>query len=342
MVRCPMAPGLPAALRTALCLVTGTLLCCLPVPAAGAEQEPVAEDVLIGARRDFQKALALQTAGDWAGALALLKKVAAVRSTPQVRFNIALCEEHLGQLVAALGDYELAASDARAAEIPLVETEALERIERLRQRIPQLRVERGEGAARASVTLDGVELGELALGRDMPVDPGTYEVRAVVPGRPDFVEEVRLAESQRAAVTIRMPAPVDAPAAPTKFEPVPGASGQRVMGYVTGSIGLAGLAAAGAFYALRYDALQDLDALCPTRRACPPEGREIQQRGRQHTMYGNVALGVGVAGLVTTAVLWLTDRPAQVTAAPESPATSGRFVLGHESVPLGATWMGSF
>lgn len=336
-----MAFGLQATLRTALCLVTGALLFCLPLP-AGAEPEPAAEEALAGARRDFQKALALQTAGDWAGALALLKKVAEVRSTPQVRFNIALCEEHLGQLVAALGDYELAASDARAAGIALVETEALERIERLRQRIPQLRVERGEGAARASVTLDGVELGERALGRDMPVDPGTHEVRASVPGRPEFVEEVRLAEGQRAAVTIRIPAPVDTPTTPTKPEPEPGASGQRVMGYVTGSIGVAGLAAAGVFYALRYDALQDLDALCPTRKSCPPEGREIEQRGRQHTMYGNVALGVGIAGLVTTAVLWLTDRPTQETAAPGSPDPAGRLVLGHEAAPLGATWVSSF
>ena len=98
-------------------------------------QDPAAEnsaEALKRAREQFGQALALQTAGDWAGALTLLKEVAAVKSTPQVRFNMALCEEKLGKLVAALGDYELAAADARAEkadqvaeEVPEIEAKAV-------------------------------------------------------------------------------------------------------------------------------------------------------------------------------------------------------------------------
>lgn len=326
----------------ALCLTACPLLLCLPASAAPPEprNDSVSEEALSNARRKFQKALALQTAGDWAGALALLKEVADIRSTPQVLFNIALCEENLGQLVAALGDYELAATDARAEGIALVETEALERIERLQARIPRLRVERGQEAARANVSLDGVELGELALGREMPVDPGTHEVRGSVPGRPDFVEEVRVAERERVTVTIRFEAPPAPP--PVRRESEAGVSGQHVMGYVSGGVGLVSLAAAGAFYALRYDAQQELDELCPTRSGCPAEGRDIEERGRRHTMYGNVALGVGLAGLATAAVLWLTDRPARDAGAMGASRSSNRFVLGHEAAALGATWMGAF
>src|SRR4051794_28288288 len=86
-------------------------LCAAPDTAQA--QAPSSDgDGLKRAREQFAQALALQTGGDWAGALALLKEVAAVRRTPQVRFNIALCEEQLGLLVAALGDYELAGAPA--------------------------------------------------------------------------------------------------------------------------------------------------------------------------------------------------------------------------------------
>src|SRR5690606_22844952 len=108
----------------------------------------VAQDAaeLQQARDKFQKALALQTGGDWAGALALLKEVAAVRSTPQVRFNIALCEENLGQLVAAVGDYELAMADARQAHEEEVVEQAARRLDELKGRVPKVIVERGANA----------------------------------------------------------------------------------------------------------------------------------------------------------------------------------------------------
>src|SRR5688572_23019369 len=108
---------------------------------------------LQAARDKFQKALALQTGGDWAGALALLKEVAAVRATPQVRFNIALCEENLGQLVAAVGDYELAAADARSADETEVVEEAARRLSELKGRVPKVVVERGANADTATITL---------------------------------------------------------------------------------------------------------------------------------------------------------------------------------------------
>src|SRR5262249_4863896 len=41
------------------------------------------------ARETYRTALALETAGDWAGALAKMRDVAAVKLTPQVRFHLA-------------------------------------------------------------------------------------------------------------------------------------------------------------------------------------------------------------------------------------------------------------
>src|SRR5687768_5820481 len=75
-------------------------------------QRPQPDPALVRAREVFRQGLALESARDWASALAKFREVAAVRSTAQVRFHIARCQEQLGQLNEALGAYELAMSEA--------------------------------------------------------------------------------------------------------------------------------------------------------------------------------------------------------------------------------------
>jgi hypothetical protein len=202
------------AARAALSLSVGLSLATVPAPAFA--QDPAASSSAEGlkrAREQFGQALALQTAGDWAGALALLKDVAAVKSTPQVRFNMALCEEKLGKLVAALGDYELAAADARAEKADQVAEEVESRLESLRQRIPKLTVTRGSGADAAIVAVDGVSVGDQVIGLPMPTDPGPHTVEGKAPGFQPFRKSVRLAEQQSESVEIVLePEPPPAPA----------------------------------------------------------------------------------------------------------------------------------
>src|SRR5262245_59504464 len=76
--------------------------------AAHAQQPSKAE--LDQARVLFQEAVALAAANNCAGALVKYKLVLKVKSTPQIAFNIAECEERLGKLVEALGNYRIAAS----------------------------------------------------------------------------------------------------------------------------------------------------------------------------------------------------------------------------------------
>src|SRR5580700_7467122 len=49
-------------------------------------------------RGHFRQGLALQAAGNWTAALAEYQTVAKEVATPQVNFNIAECQEKLGQL----------------------------------------------------------------------------------------------------------------------------------------------------------------------------------------------------------------------------------------------------
>lgn len=299
------------------------------LPGAAFAQEPPADnggaEALKRAREQFGQALALQTAGDWAGALTLLKEVATVKATPQVRFNIALCEEKLGRLVAALGDYELAAADARAERADQVAEEVEARREALSQRIPKLTVKRGSGAEAASIALDGVALGDQVIGTPMPTDPGPHTVEAKAPGFKPFRKSLRVAEQQSETIEVVLEAE------PTP-EPVPGTPQQaagrsRVPGYVIGGVGIASLAASGVFYALRAGKISTLDDAC-TDRVCPPDMQGDIDQGKLYTTLANVTLAVGVAAVAGGAVLILTSGPSSAPSVALAPAPLGAQLLG--------------
>src|SRR5829696_6446209 len=98
-------------------LVIGALAACLASTAApprALADEPSAA-VLDKAREQFRKALSLEVAGNYEAALSMFKEVALIKSTPQVRFHIATCEEKMGDWVQAIGSYRLALHEAQQA-----------------------------------------------------------------------------------------------------------------------------------------------------------------------------------------------------------------------------------
>jgi hypothetical protein len=300
------------------------------VPSTAWAQDPAAEssaEALKRAREQFGQALALQTAGDWAGALALLKEVAAVKSTPQVRFNMALCEEKLGRLVAALGDYELAAADARAEKADQVAEEVEGRLESLRQRIPKMTIKRGSGAEAAEVAVDGVSVGDQVIGTPMPTDPGPHTIDAKASGFKPFRKSVRLAEQQTETIEVVLEAePVPPPNVGGGRAPAAGRS--PVFGYVIGGIGIASLGASGVFFGLRAGKISDLDKACPNR-TCPSSDQQSDiDAGKLYTTIANVTLAVGVAAIAGGVVLVLTSGPSTEPSVALAPAPGGAQLLG--------------
>jgi hypothetical protein len=321
-LRRPLRRGL-ASLFTAFVMVL--------LPATAFAQDPPPEnsaEALKHAREQFGQALALQTAGDWAGALALLKEVAAVKSTPQVRFNMALCEERLGKLVAALGDYELAAADARAEKADKVAEEVEGRLEALRQRIPKITVKRGSGAEAAIIALDGVSLGDQVVGTPMPTDPGPHTVEAQAPGFKPFRQSLRLAEQESELLEIVLePEPVP----PPDLRPRPNAPRVQgrspVYGYIVGGVGIASLGTAGVFLGLRAGKIDSLDKRCPDH-VCPASAQSDIDAGKLYTNIANVTAVVGVAALATGLVLVLTSGPRHEASVALAPAPGGAQLFG--------------
>ena len=302
------------------------------LPSAALAQDPPAEtsaEALKHAREQFGQALALQTAGDWAGALTLLKEVAAVKSTPQVRFNMALCEERLGKLVAALGDYELAAADARSEKADQVAEEVERRLEALRQRIPKITVKRGSGAEAAIVAVDGVSLGDQVIGMPMPTDPGPHTVEAQAPGFKPFRQSLRLAEQQSESLEIVLE-PEPAPP-PDVRHPPPARlrSTTPIYGYVIGGVGVASLATAGVFIGLRAAKINDLDKACSKDKRCPPSQQSAIDAGKTYTTVVNITAAVGAVALATGLVLVLTSGPSSDSSSVAlAPAVGGAQLVG--------------
>ena len=191
----------------------------------------------IQAARDlFAKAEAEEDAGHWSVALEKLRRAGSVKMTAGIRFHIALCEENLGQLVAALSDYTGADQAARADHNREVQDAVAEPLRALRARVPTLTINVPE-ANGAELLLDGKPVPVGLWGVATPVEPGQpHAIEARAAGKQPFSTQVTLKERDAQTVDVRWteapkvgpsggdvkPPPSDVPPAGAA-EPPPGA-----------------------------------------------------------------------------------------------------------------------
>jgi len=284
----------------------------------------------------FQQGIELEHAGNWGGALQIFREVGQSRMTPQVRYHIAMCEEKLGKLVAALGGYELASAEADAVG-PDFKAEVAASIEALRQKIPMLTIERGPGAAAARIEVDGVALGASSINKPFPADPGPHAISAKAPGYKELVAVVELAEGERNTFVVKLeprePPPTSLPEAgattPAEDSP-PVEKRSRLVPYVVGGVGVAALAGAGVMFYLSQQKLGELEDVCHNG-SCPPD-KEDDYDSMTMMLYGSqIALGVGVIGVGTAVTLILLEpkaKPASQTGTRIIPS----FSPGHASL----------
>jgi tetratricopeptide (TPR) repeat protein len=174
---------------------------CVALAAAVAHAEPTPTE-LQAARNLFAKAEKDEAAGRWADALDELKRAASVKSTPGLRFHIALCEEKLGRLVAALADYTAADQMARDQNNKEVMDAVAEPLKNLRIRVPTLTIE-VPAAAGTKIELDGTVVPSGLYGVSMPVEPGVHRVEAHATGKRPFTTEVQLHEREAQTATVQ-------------------------------------------------------------------------------------------------------------------------------------------
>lgn len=301
------------------------------------------------ARETYREGVALESAGNWAGALSKFREVASVKATPRVRFHIGFCQEKLGRWNEALGAYKMALAEADRENAADVVKEAESARAKLESRIPRITVRKTPGAGSATVSLDGVVLGAAMLGTEMPVDPGPHTIETALPGRPAIRTSIELREGERKTVDAALPDPAEpAPgssghAAPTAVPPSATAQAttpSRVLPWLVTGVGAASLAASGVFYVLRQGVISDLEASCGPEFRCSEADRSTYDRGSTYTTIANVTLGVGIVGVGVGTVLLLAGGKQDKTA--PGAKGSARTSVGMMIHPSGVSLAGRF
>jgi hypothetical protein len=310
-------------------------------PAWAQAPEP-SPQALVAARELFREATGDVDAGNFEQALGKFRRVAAVKETAAVRYNIARCEEQLGKLGGALADYELAeregAGDAKAADIAKM---AGERAAAIRPRVPRLTIAPpNRPVTELVVRLDGDTQPRGTLGVALPVDPGTHRVEATTAGGASFTKDVTLAEGETSQVQVDFP---NAPALPAPVETLPPPepdSPNRVPGYIVLGLGGALGVTSFVFLLLHNQAASDLETQKTTDCTlvpgglCPESARAnldpLQSSAKRNE---GLAIGFGVGAAVAIGVgAYLVLKPGSSTggapAATKTTTPSARLVPG--------------
>lgn len=317
-------------------VASGLLATAALAVAPPARAEDPTPEALARAREEYRRGLALEQAGDWEGALVIFKGVALVKSTPQVRFHIAQCEEKVGNWVEALGSYRLALSEAQQSNVADVQKEAASAIEALEPRVPKLTIHRGTGAAAARVLLDGRELGPASVGTPIAVNPGPHRIEATSPGRETSVTEVVAEEGKASEVALTLK---DQPGAAKPQAPPPvedeGGSALVPVGVVALGVGVASLGVSGIFFAMRGSAISDLDAACgPDGQSCPADLEDTADSGATYATVSTVTFVAGLTCVALGATLLVVDLTSDPEGADAASAPRARAALGPGSVSV--------
>jgi len=151
------------------------------------------------ARADFERGAALYREGDFRAALAAFEAAQARAPAPQALFNIARCQERLGQLAEAVNSYEAYLVAAPTAP----DRDAVSaRIEELRARLPLEASLRVSVEPPSAVAVDGQEAGLSPV--SLQLKPGTHTVRATQDGYQPQDRQVDLGPGARVQLELSL------------------------------------------------------------------------------------------------------------------------------------------
>jgi len=304
--------------------------------------ETVTADVA-AARKKFDRALELEKAGDFKGALAILREVAAVKASSQVHFHLGVCLEKLGRLVEAREEYLASKTDAEVkegADFAVMTQKANDRVADLDARIPKIAITVPEDVINAKVSVDNAPPISLLVTPVISVDPGTHKLVITASGKRAFSRTVLVKERDPVFnMNVELtPEDTEEPVAPVTMPVAP--PPPRVVGepksspypYVFGGVGIVALGVAGVMYALRSSTIHEMDDACGTARdRCPRSIEDTESRGRTYTTTGNILLGIGAAAVATGVILYLAE-----------PKKSARVTVGGGPSTLGVTFVTAF
>ncbi|TKD12021.1 hypothetical protein [Polyangium fumosum] len=271
----------------------------------GADEAPTAAE-LKEAREQFTRGRQLEDEGKFAEALVLFQRVGHVKMTPQVRFHLALCLEHLGKLAEALETFRIAAREATPSA-PNVVIEANQHVEALEKRVPTLTIVVENASPGDEISLEGRR--RVTAGSALRMDPGGYTLTLRRDGAVVSEQRVTLAEGKSLRVELSATGGGGGGYAPGSI--------QRTLGWSAVGLSAASLVTMGVFIGLRADRLAQVEAACPTHINCDPSVAPLANEGATYATLVNVFAGLTGAAAVAGVALLLT-APAPAATAPRA------------------------
>lgn len=301
----------------------GAFLCVRPAQAA--EDNSAAQAA-------YERGVEQFRAGNFADACALLADSYRLEPLPGVLFTWATCElraEHLANAAARYGEFlEI------VARLPPEERAAQDERRQVAQReltrvLPEISfltvVMSAEELRTSTVHRDGEQIPPSAMGSEVPVEPGEHVIDFEGQGGAHAQQRVVLAKGERRTLVLGFAQPRTQAAPPSSDEPDRPAdrpsSEPRITPwiYVTAGVGVAGIVtgSVAGILALRDKGVVKDECI---GQACSARGKEAADAARVEATVSTVGFGVGLAGAVASAVLYLTS-PTQHQARAAEPRT---------------------
>lgn len=302
--------------------------------ASGAVAQSDAE--LAGARASATAGAKAFSQGDYKKAVDMFKRAEELVHAPTHLLYLARSYAKLGRLVDAAETYRKITREKLAADAPDAfkdaQGKANTELAALEPRVPSLTITlKGDGAAGATVTMDGTEVPSALVGVPHPVDPGTHKLVASGNGVQSDPATVTLEEGGKQTVELTLQAAPGATAHAAagagisggttspggdKGAPSHGGNGMRIGAYVALGVGVVGVAAGTIFALGAKSKFNDANNLCDLPGgACPADRQsEIQSlddSGTSKKTLATVGFIVGGVGLATGVTLFILSGKKQ-------------------------------
>lgn len=287
------------------------VVACL-VSAPAYAQSPEAESL-------FREGKALLAKGKIAEACDKFEASDKVDPKAGTELNLGDCREKNKQLATAWATFEKAASTAKKENDSKRAAEAKKRAKALEPKLKYLTIKVPEARQYEGleITRDGRPVDPAVWNQRIPIDQGTYKLKATATNRETWKEEV---EIDKADEEIEVPeladVPLEAPPVEKKKKkktnkaPAPD-DGRRYVGLtVTSAVIALGGGSAGLFFGLKSRSLaRDADAICPNTNCFDGRAFDDNKQARRNALFANIGIAAGGLGLIGAVVFYFKGAP---------------------------------
>ena len=279
-------------------------------PAAAQPRDRAAADAL------FQAARAEFDRGEFASACEKFAESNRLDPAPGTLLNLSLCFEKIGKVASAWEGFRQVSEQLRDERLEF----ATKRSTALEDRLPWLTLRLPPNAPEGTrIFRDGIELRTAGLGVALPVDPGSHTLAIEAPGHLKASMNVQLEEGQRKEIVVELGPKKPEPEAAVP-KPAPPTSGRidvpppdRTLAWISGGIGVAGIATSLVTGALAISSQRTMDDHCDGH-LCDAQGLDAASSGRTYATVSTISGAVGFVGLGASAYLFLSTDQEQTPA----------------------------